>query len=192
MKKIILYSSLLVVTALSTSLFGNESHDKKPFYTAFSSGYVFKYNYAFKDTYGQGMTNIITADGCYFPWDVWGIGIKASYWRAKGQTAFLEQPALAQEVPITVYLRTIKTFDCNVQLYGSLGGGYTWVKDKSYLGTVTLNRGIGEVEVGLNYPIWRCINITGAFRYLFPPQSASDQKVNVGGCDLRGGIGFSF
>ena len=73
-----------------------------------------------------------------------------------------------------------------------LGGGFAWIKEKSYLGCPTVYKGLGEIEVGLNYPIWRCIGITGALRYLFPPQSQGCDKIDVGGVDLRAGIGFSF
>ena len=97
-----------------------------------------------------------------------------------------------QEVPITFYVRRIKKFDCGLQLNASLGGGVIWIKEKSYLGEVKLNKGIGEVEVGLQYSIVRWLNIVGAFRYLFPSQRQSCDKKVVGGFDLRAGIGFSF
>lgn len=138
------------------------------------------------------MINCITADLCYYPWHTWGIGTKVGYWRAKGHTTFLCQDTLAQEVPVTFYVRKTHDFNCGLQPYISLGGGITWLKEKNYLCNKRVHKGIGEVEVGLNYNVWRCLELVGAFRYLFPRQSVSCTKVDVGGCDLRAGIGFSF
>ncbi|MDP3889245.1 MAG: hypothetical protein Q8Q25_01725 [bacterium] len=193
MKKILLFSFCILVSAAPAFLLGTDLKERDScFSTAFSAGYVFKHDSCFKEVYGHGVINIITADGCYYPWQCWGVGAKVSYWRAKGKTTFLKQCSLLREVPVTFYLRAIKEFPCCLQLYTSLGGGFVWIKEKSYLGNVRLYKGIGELEVGLNYPIWRFINITGVFRYLFPPQSQSCEKVDVGGFDLRAGIGFSF
>ncbi len=189
MKKIIFFSFIILQ---SVQLFGNTVERRKRDFTAFSAGYVFKNDCAFKDVYGHGMINAITADFCYYPWKHWGFGGKLSYWRAKGHTTFLEQCTLAQEVPVTLYLRAMKEFQCRLQLYGSLGGGFAWIKEKSYLGNVHTYKGIGELEVGLNYPLWRYINVVGAARYIFPPQKQSGDTIDVGGVDLRAGIGFVF
>ena len=160
--------------------------------TAFTAGYVFKQDCIFKEVYGHGLVNIITADACYYPWELWGLGAKVSYWRAHGRTTFLKQCSFLHEVPLTFYVRRITDFMCGLQAYASLGGGLVWIKEKSYLGKVRQHAGIGEVEFGLSYPLWRCIDITGALRYLFPRRSEWGQKVEVGGLDLRAGIGFSF
>ena len=189
MKKLLFFMMFL---ALSTQSFGKKSEHKKSWSTAFTSGYVFKNDDEFKHVYGRGMIDAITADGCYYPWKHWGFGLKASYWRAKGHTTFLHQRTIAQEVPTTAYFRYMKSLKCGLQMQGSLGGGFSWIQEKSYLDKVHTYKGIGEVEVGLNYRVWRWTNITGAFRYLFPPQSQSGERIDVGGCDLRAGIGFSF
>lgn len=163
------------------------------FSLALSSGFVFKHHDClFKQVYGRGIVDILTVDGCYYPWESWGIGAKASYWRAKGKTTFFKKCTRLHEIPLTFYVR--KTFDCwcNLQAYASLGGGIIWMEEKSYLGRVRKHKGIGEVEVGLNYPIWNCLNITGAFRYLFPREKICSQKANVGGFDVRAGVGVTF
>lgn len=159
---------------------------------AFCAGYVFKHDCSFKEVYGHGTINAITADGCYYPWERWGFGAKLSYWRKKGRTAFLQLHTLAQQVPFTVYLRRRKELDCGLQLYASLGVGGIWTKEKSYLGTVRFTKAIGELEGGVRYSMWHGVGLTGAVRYLFPPQKQDGQKVTVGGVDLRVGIGFSF
>lgn len=193
MKKIIFLSYFILLFGLSTQLFGADGPKRKSrFSGAFSAGYVFKNDCRFKNVYGRGIVNAITADGCYYPWELWGIGAKVSYWRKKGCTDFLKQRTLLQEVPVTFYVRRKKQFKSGLQLYASLGGGFVWVKEKSYLGNVRLYKGIGEVEAGLKFPIFRCVDITAAFRYLFPPQSRACDKVHIGGFDLRAGIGFSF
>ncbi|MGC2310349.1 MAG: hypothetical protein WA432_01870 [Candidatus Babeliaceae bacterium] len=159
---------------------------------AFSAGYVFKHDRGFKEVYGHGIANVLTGDGCYYFSKPWGIGAKISYWRAKGQTTSLKQCTLLQEVPITVYIRGIEDFRCGLQLYISLGGGIMWMQEKSYLGKVKLHKGIGEVELGLHYPVWRCLNITTAFRYLFPSQFLCGRKADIGGFDIRAGFEFPF
>ena len=193
MKKILFFSFLIPLSFVSTHLFGNcfeEQHSC--FSSTFSAGYVFKHDCKFEDVYGRGIVNAITFDGCYYPWELWGLGSKISYWRTKGCTSFLKQRSLLQELPITFYLRRVKNFECGLQMYGSLGGGVIWTKEKSYLGAVQFYKGVGEVEVGLNSPIWHHLNLTIAFRYLFPPQCHAGENVDVGGFDLRTGIGFSF
>lgn len=190
MKKIVVFSFFIFVSA---SLYGTASeHKRSRFFSAFSAGYAFKHDCEFKKVYGHGMANIITADGCYYPWKNWGVGMKTSYWRAKGRTTFLKRRTHLYEVPITFYLRAKKAFQSGLDMYASLGGGVALIKEKSYLGKKRFNKGIGEVEVGLVYPVWRCVNLVGAFRYLFPHQSQGCDKVDVGGFDLRAGIGFSF
>jgi hypothetical protein len=189
MKKILYFVSLLPLL-LSTHL--HSDTERAPFSALLTAGYVFKHDCTFKEVYGRGVINAITGDFCYYPCKHGGIGAKISYWRKKGCTEFLQLRAIVQETPITVYLRAIKKFECNLDLYGSIGGGAIWTKEKSYLGKTTFWKGIGELEVGTMYPIWKCIEITGALRYLFPPQTHNEKKVNVGGVDVRAGIGFTF
>ena len=140
------------------------------------------------------MVNILTFDNCYYPHKHVGVGAKLSYWRATGHTDFLKLPTLLQQVPVIFYLRGIHEFCNNVRLYGSLGGGLTWIQEKSYLGCVHSVKGLGEIEIGLSWSLWRYGALTGAVRYVFPPQSVhnSRHKIDVGGCDLRAGIEFNF
>jgi len=159
---------------------------------ALSAGYVFKNDDRFKAVYGHGMVNIITADGCFYPCKYSGVGAKLSYWRATGKTTFLGLRTVVQEIPATLYLSVRKKFRYAVELYGSLGAGFAWIKEKSYLGNVRTYKGLGELEVGLNYSRCGRVNIITAARYLFPPQSRWGEKFDVGGIDLRAGIGFSF
>lgn len=187
MKKRLFLTILLLVGTYS---YGQEEDCR--FEGALSSGFVFKHDCSFKEVYGHGLIDVITADGCYYPWQRWGIGAKVSYWRRDGKTTFLKRCARAQEVPFTVYLRRRKTFECGTRLYASLGGGVIWVEEKSYLGKAHKVKGIGEAEIGLNRRIWRCIDITGAVRYLFPRQELAGRKVDVGGVDLRAGFGVQF
>ena len=163
------------------------------FQTAFTSGYVFKHSdKIFKKVYGRGMGNVLTADLCYFPWECWGIGGKASYWLAVGKTSFFKRHTTLQEIPLTVYVRRMFDFASGLELYGSLGGGGAWISEHSYRGRVRTWRGVGEIEAGLFYPAWCRLDFTSAVRYVFPRQRHSHMKFDVGGFDLRAGIGFSF
>lgn len=199
MKKIFYSLSLMFLLGIPLSVSADEiekddsKSDRTHFTTALTAGYVFKHDCRFKQVYGRGVTNVITADGCYYPWELWGFGAKLSYWRAKGHTAFLHQCTILQQIPVTLFIRKVHNFECcKLQPYASLGGGFIWTKEKSYLATERTYKGIGEVEVGLNWPVWRCMNVTGAFRYAFPPQKIEGRTTDIGGCDLRAGIGFSF
>ncbi|MGE0206903.1 MAG: hypothetical protein AB7R69_03585 [Candidatus Babeliales bacterium] len=161
------------------------------FTTAFSSGYVFKNDGIFRDVYGLGMVNVLTADICYHPWErLWGIGGKISYWLARGRTTMLRQRTFLQEIPVSLYVRKMKDFASGLRLYGSLGGCFAYIKEDNYLAHTKRYKGLGEVEAGLFYPVWRRMLITAAARYLFPRQG--HPKVDVGGVDLRAGIGFFF
>lgn len=186
---ILFLCSLLVPAAVFADA---DAREGATFVGSLSSGFVFKHDCAFKAVYGSGMVNIITADGCYYPWCHWGIGGKISYFRATGKTAFLQECTRVQEVPVTFYLRRTTEFSCGAQLYASLGGGFVWLKEKSYLADIHLTKGIGEAEVGLYCPLWRCITFTSAFRYLFPRQTRGCAKIDVGGFDLRAGLGVEF
>lgn len=200
MKKLVLFSFLLLGAPLLSEVVCEKlcenasAAECQTYYTcALSTGYVFKHDDSyFKEVYGHGIENIITADGCYYPWESWGIGAKVSYWRAKGRTTFFRNRTCLYEVPLTCYVR--KTFDfwsC-LQWYASLGGGVMFMKEKSYLGSVHRHKGIGECEIGLNYFVWHCFDITAAFRYLFPRERVCGKKADIGGFDLRAGIGFSY
>lgn len=193
MEKRIVIFCLFGLSLISVRLLCNEEKSDTCFSTALTAGFVFKDDVVFKEVYGHGIINAITLDGCYYRWNPWGVGAKISYWRAKGKTTFLKYPSVVQEIPVTFYVRRLlRDFDCGVQAYASAGGGFVWLKEKSYIGTARLYKGIGEVEIGLFYPVWSCINITGAFRYLFPFQSIYCEKSQVGGFDLRAGIAFLF
>ena len=141
-----IFLSLLCTQSLCGFL---ETQDNCCFTGAFTAGYVFKFDdHLFKEVYGQGMGNVITGDICYHPWECWGIGGKLSYWLAFGRTTLLERHTTLQQIPMTIYLRRLFDFTCGLQLYASLGGGATWIREKSYLGHTHQWRGIGEAEVG--------------------------------------------
>lgn len=159
---------------------------------AFTAGYVFKpHDAIFRDVYGVGMGNIITIDMNQRVWEYLSFGAKVSYWLAAGHTTFVRRRAILQEIPLTAYIRAQKDTCHGFSLYASIGGGAVWSHEKSYLGKTSFWKGIGEAEVGLNYP-WRCVQLTTACRYLFPRQKIGINKATVGGVDLRAGIGISF
>lgn len=193
MKKIIFFLFFIFLSLSPRSWCAASEMQDSCFSAAFSAGYVFKHDdHNFKKVYGQGIGNVITADCCYYRWNLWGIGAKISYWLAIGRTTFFKKRAFLQEVPITVYVRKAIDFRRGLRLYASLGGGVVWIKEESYLKHVSRWKGIGEAEIGLNYPLWCRLDFTSAFRYLFPRQSQGLAKADVGGFDLRAGIGFSF
>lgn len=185
---VILFTSTVLVSARSSNFSCSPL-----FLSAFTAGYVFKEHDAlFRDVYGLGMGNVITADGMYQPWKHIGIGAKISYWIASGHTTFLQRKSWLQEVPMTLYLKGIADLCNGLRLYASVGGGAAWLKEESYLGHVKQFRGIGEAEIGINYSMKRRVNFTSALRYIFPRQSQGINKANVGGVDLRAGIGIVF
>lgn len=196
MKKKLIFSFLIIGLSHQKFLMSDQNI-RLPYTIALSSGYVFKNDCLFRKIYGFGAVNILTTDFCYYPWESWGFGTKVSYLRAKGHTTFLHFCTLLQEIPLTFYVRKAHDFDCGLQLYGSLGAGFVYMKEKSYLGCVKAYKGIGEIEVGLHQRLYHCLNFTTAFRYLFPPQhlhksSHHNHKFDFGGCDLRAGLSFLF
>ncbi len=163
------------------------------FNLAFTTGYVFKHDDSdFNIIYKNGIQNIITVDACYYFLESIGIGSKVSYWKTKGQTTFLKNPTKLQEVPLTFYLRTLLSTGGTFQPYISLGGGAIFMLEKSYSETIKAAKGIGEFEVGLNLFVSRYFDVTAAFRYLFPRETFNKQKADIGGFDLRAGIGFAY
>jgi len=192
-KKLIIISVLAsaVATPASASIFRRSETN---FSGAFTAGYVFKRDHLFKEVYGLGAINIITADGCYTPFEYWGIGAKISYWFTPGDTTFFGRDTFLQEVPFTAYLRGILNMHCGLRLYASLGGGGIWAYEKSYLGKAHVLKPIGEAELGMNYCIYHRVNFTAAARYLFPREAVTCppcvRKIDLGGFDIRAGIGF--
>lgn len=185
MNKYIFLAALFV-----SSVICKKSYEYQNFDFALTSGYIWKNDNGFKQVYGNGIPDIITADACYYPWRHWGLGIKTSYWHASGNTTFLKCKTTLQEVPLIFYLRG--KVGCRLQAYASLGGGAIFVTEKSYLGKVKDAVGIGEAEVGISYYACKNFYITTAFRYLFPKISINKEKHDVGGYGLRAGLGFSF
>ena len=184
---------LILLSTVSPCFLIDASEDQYACFTGdVSAGYVFKRDSLFKEVYGLGTVNVITADGCYYPWRYWGIGTKVGYWQANGHTTILKQSSLSQEVPVTFYVRARKNFTCRLQGYASVGVGFIWMREESYLGSVRQLKGIGEAEIGLRCNLWRCLDFTRGFRYLFPRQLTHGIQADVGGLDLRGGIGCSF
>jgi len=160
---------------------------------AFTSGYVFKHDKSdFRENFNNGIQNIITVD-CYYNFlESLAVGTKVSYWKTKTHGTFLINPAKLQEVPLTFYLRTNLNPGKSFQPYISLGGGAIFLVEKEFQKTIKESKGIGEFELGLNWLLTRNFNITGAFRYLFPRETFNKQKADIGGFDLRAGIGFSY
>jgi|SRR5581483_348864 len=192
MNKKILFLALAILVTIPTMMFAADDR-ANVFAAALSSGYVFKHDCNFKQVYGHGLINVLTADVCYYPFRIAGFGAKASYWRSHGgKTSFLRFCSQLHEVPVTVYARLIKGFDCGLQIYGSLGGGVALIREKSYLGCAKAHKGIGEIEFGVFHPIWWALNVTAAVRYVFPRQCQCDEKIDVGGADLRAGVGIVF
>ena len=215
-----LASYIMLACAFEIASLDTESSQESKFITALTSGYVFKTGDAlFTDKYGRGMVNIITAYICYNAWEKYGVGAKLGYWRAQilpGIAQKTGQPlnSLAQQVPLTFYLRRYKNFDCGLQLYASLGGGVIWTSDSTKEWTDQLNYNSsnliatqppsyfptmqGEVETGFTWQAWNRIHLTGAFRYLFPPKQRvssfgkNGTYINLGGIDLRAGISIEF
>lgn len=193
MKKLVLLPFCIVL-----SLAANHSHhchdgQPSPWMAAFTSGYVFKHDdNAFKNVYGQGIGNVMTGDLCYYFCNNWGVGAKASYWLAVGRTTFFRTRAFLQEIPMTAYVRKAFDFDSGLRIYGSLGGGAIWSKEKANGVHTKIWKGIGEAEAGLNFPVCNMYNFTFAFRYLFPRQKVGLAKRDFGGFDLRAGLGINF
>jgi hypothetical protein len=181
---------IFLLTLFVASVWCKESCENQHFDFALTSGYIWKNDKHFKQVYGSGIPDIITADACYYPCRYGGLGIKTSYWHASGKTTFLKCKTTLQEVPLIFYLRG--KVGCHLQAYASLGGGAIFVNEKSYLGKVKNTVGIGEAEIGLNYSACNRFYITTAFRYLFPKTTVNKERHDIGGYGLRAGIGFSF
>ena len=179
-----------LLTFFVAAIWCKESCTDQNFDFALTSGYIWKNDNHFKEVYGRGIPDIITADACYYPWRHGGLGVKASYWHASGKTTVFRQKTNLQEVPLIFYLRG--KVGCHLQAYASLGGGAIFVTEKSYLGKARNTVGIGEAEVGINYSACKRFYITTAFRYLFPRTSINQEKHDFGGYGLRAGLGVSF
>lgn len=193
MKKLLFFTSIILSSISIQSMCQEVVCSSSHFTSAFTSGYVFKHgDRNFKEVYGTGMVNVITADLCYHRCNVWAIGGKIGYWLAVGRTVAFKRRAFLQEFPVTFYVRRMINFCSGLQLYGSLGGGFAWIKEERYLAHTAQARGIGEVETGLIYPAWCHLDFTAAFRYLFARQNQDTAKIDVGGLDLRAGVAYSF
>lgn len=195
MKKIFvsLCAGLFSLSLIAESCCEEIQSDERYFTSALTTGFVFKQgDCLFREVYGRGIENVITADLHYYFCPSWGIGAKLGYWRATGCTTTFKRCTKLEQIPFTISLRGISQCRRGVQLYASLGGGVMAIREKSYLGCVKANKGVGEVEAGLIYHARSYFDLTCAFRYLFPHSCICTTKADIGGIDLRAGIGFTF
>lgn len=159
---------------------------------AATTGYVWKTDSQFKQVYGKGIQDIITIDGCYWPFRYLGVGIQSGYWLAHGKTTISKRPTRLWEVPLNLYLqgRIGRSF----QLHASLGTGVIFVNEKSYLGNVSHQTWSGEAEVGMNYYFFKQAYLTVDLQYLYARKKISEthERADLGGLNARGGIGVSF
>lgn len=153
---------------------------------ALSSGFVWKQDGHFKHTYGKGIPNWITIDGCCWFYKHIGLGITTSYWEKEAKHGHKKM----QEVPLVLYLRG--KIGGALQGYASLGGGVIFAHEKTGHGTDKKNVGGGQAEIGINYFFSKNYFVTAAGRYLYFRKSNAGETKNFGGTDLRAGIGVSF
>ena len=183
---------LLLFSIPSLCISANSENFLSIFDLTATTGYVWQSDSHFKQVYGKGIQDVITIDGCYWPFRHFGIGIQGSYWLANGKTTILKKSTRLWEVPLNLYLegRIGQMF----QLHGSLGTGIIFVNEKSYLGSVSHQAWSGEAEVGIDYYFFKKSYLSAALQYLYSGKEISEtqERVALGGLNLRAGIGISF
>ncbi len=187
---------LLLVTGLLSSKLLCEEYSNKIYAQTYdftlSSGYVWKSDFHFKNVYGSGIPNLITADICYWLYEFLGLGIKSAYWEKTGRTTVFQQHARIQEVPLILYLKG--GIGDRIRGYFALGGGVIFAKERSYLGKIWQIVPGGDIELGVNCFIIKQLYVTAAFDYLFFYKQVSSfhGKRDFGGYGFRLGLGTGF
>jgi opacity protein-like surface antigen len=186
MKKIILviFSFLLV-----TPLFPGDAK----MYTALGFGYQFKSDEYFKEVYNNGTVDY-TADVGYWIKKNIALGVKVSYLSKKGETSFYKSETHLKQIPVVGYLKAGLEIGKKLQGYVSLGMGYMFFKEESYIGTIDEKQFGWEIESGVEYSFAKQLYVLCAARYqsfkkTFPEMNETHQ---LGGTDIRLGIGIRY
>jgi hypothetical protein len=186
---------LCILLLYSIPLFCASTNSENSFSTfdlAATTGYVWKTDSHFKQVYGNGIQNVITIDGCYWPFRHFGVGIQNGYWLAHGKTTVSKRSTRVWEVPLNFYLQG--RIGHLLQLHGSLGTGVIFVNEKSYLGTVSQQAWSGEAEAGIDYYFFKRAYLAFAVQYLYARKEIKEthNQADFGGVNVSGGIGISF
>jgi opacity protein-like surface antigen len=186
MKKIIfvIFSFLLVIPLFPV---------KKKFYTALGFGYQFKSDQYFKLVYDNGMVDYTADLGYWFGKHI-ASGIKVSYSGEKGETALLKSETRLKQIPVVGYVKAGLEIGKKWQGYVSLGMGYMFFKEESYIGTVKESQFGWEIESGIEFSFAKRFYFLGAARYqsfkkTFPEMNETHQ---LGGTDIRLGLGIRY
>ena len=159
---------------------------------AASTGYVWKGDGHFRDTYAKGIENIITLDTTWWMFRNYGLSLKGSYWAANGTVIGTQESTSIWQVPLALSLKG--RIGSRFQAYGSIGVDLILTRESNFLGVANETGWGGEVEAGLNYYIYKQFYITAAIRYIYCRKyiTAVQDRADLGGTDLRGGLGVSF
>jgi opacity protein-like surface antigen len=186
MKKtiLIIFSFLLVVP-----LFPGKAN----LYTALGFGYQFKSDQYFKLVYDNGLVDYTADVGYWFGKHI-ASGIKVSYSSKKGKTVLLKSETRLRQIPVVGYLKAGLEIGKKWQGYISLGIGYMFFKEESYIGKIKESQFGWEIESGIEYSFAKnfyflCAARYQSFKKTFPEINETHQ---LGGTDLRLGIGMRY
>ena len=162
-------------------------------YTALGFGFQFKSDEYFKQVYHNGIVDY-TADVGYWIKKNIALGIKVSYLSKKGETLFYKSETRLKQIPVVVYLKGGVKIRKRMLGYVSLGIGYIFFKEESYIGKIDEKQFGWEIESGIEYPFVRKLYVLCAVRYQsfkksFPEMNETHQ---LGGTDIRLGLGIRY
>lgn len=165
--------------------------ESKRLYFAVALSYQWKSDKYYQLVYDKGVLNYLTDAGYWFS-NNFASGIKVSYLTNRGETSLLKKETKLRQISVMVYIKA--AIGRKLKSYFSLGAGYLFFKEESYIATVDESHIGWEGEIGFEFSLTESLYLMGSlrnqsFRKSFPELGETQQ---LGGKDLRIGIGFRF
>jgi opacity protein-like surface antigen len=173
------------------------SNEKSPdpgsnrLYAALSLNFQWKNDPYYEQVYKRGVPGFVAETG-YWILPHLAAGLKFNYMAQKGKTSLFKEETNLRQVSLMGYAK-ISTGE-KFKPFLSLGVGCLFYKEESYIAKVDENHFGWEIEGGINYYVNRTIFILSSIRLqsFLKYFEGLDEKQQLGGIDIRIGIGHLF
>lgn len=173
------------------------SNEKSPdsgsnrLYAAFSLDFQWKNDPYYEQVYKRGVPGFVAETG-YWILPQMATGLKFSYMAQKGETSLFKEETNLRQISLIGYAK-ISTGE-RFKPFLSLGVGCLFYKEESYIANVNENHFGWEIEGGVNFNINGTIFILSSLRFqsFLKYFEELDEKQQLGGFDIRIGIGYLF
>jgi opacity protein-like surface antigen len=168
-----------------------KSNQPRLIYFSIGMGFQWKSDENYQLVYNNGSLNYFIDAGYWFGKN-FAFGIKFNVLSQNGETSVLKEETKLRQTYLMGYVKAGIGF--KIRGYISLGGGFLFFKEESYMATVDENHFGFDVEIGTEVSLTDTLYLLGTVRYLSFKKSFFDlgETQQLGGTELRFGIGYRF